>query len=46
MKDDRLGNLGILAMEGFSLPLNVDEICKEFLTKLNRKMCSTSVLYD
>ena len=42
MKDDRLGNLGILAMEGFSLPLNVDEICREFVTKHNRK----NVLYD
>jgi len=46
MKDDILGNLGVLAMQGFSLPLNVDEIYKEFVTKHNRKMCCTSVLYD
>ena len=24
MNDDRLGNLGVLAMQGFRLPLNVD----------------------
>jgi len=46
MNDDRLGNLGVLAMQGFSLPLNVDEICKEFVAKHNRKMCCTSALYD
>ena len=46
MKDDRLSNLRILAMQGFSQPINVDEICKEFVTKHNRKMCCTSVLYD
>ena len=46
MKDDRLGNLGVLAMQGFSLPLKVDKICKEFVTKQNRRMCTTSVLYD
>ena len=27
MKDDRLGNLGVLAIQGFNLPLNVDKIC-------------------
>ena len=32
MKDDRLGNLGVLAMQGFSLPLTIDNICKEFVT--------------
>ena len=42
---NKLGNLGALAMQGFSLPLNVDKICKEFMTKHNR-MCTTSVLYD
>jgi len=25
IRDDRLGNLGVLAMQGFSLSLNVDE---------------------
>ena len=35
MNDDRLGNLGVLAMEGFSLPLkfNVDKICKLNITE-------------
>ena len=46
MSDDRLGNLGVLVMQGFSLLLNVDSICKDFMTKHNRKMCSASVLYD
>lgn len=44
MKDDQLGNLGVLVIQGFSLPLTVDNICKEFMTKHNRKMCSTSVI--
>ena len=43
MTDDKFGNIGVLAMQGFSLPLNVDEICKEFVIKHNRRMCSTSV---
>ena len=35
MKDDRLtmGNLGVLTMQGLSLPPNVDKICKKFVTK-------------
>ena len=33
MNNDRLGNLGVLAMEGFSLPLNVDKICKLNITE-------------
>jgi len=41
---DRLGNLGVLAMQDFSLPLNVDDICKEFVTKHNRK-CAVQVFY-
>ena len=46
MKDDRLHNLGVLAMQGFSSPLNAHKIYKEFVTKCNRRMCTTSVLYD
>ena len=46
MSDERLGNLGVLAMQGFSFPLNVEQIYKEFVIKHNRKMCTTSVLYD
>ena len=46
MSDERLGNLGVLAMQGFSFLLNVEQICKEFVTKDNRKMCTRSVLCD
>ena len=46
MTDERLGNLGVLAMQGFSFQLNVEQICKEFATKHSRKMCTSSVLYD
>ena len=46
MSDDRLGNLRVLTMQGFSFPLNVEQICEEFVTKHNRKLCTTSVLYD
>ena len=46
MSDERLGKLEMLAMQGFSFPLNVEQICKEFVTKHNRQMCTTSALYD
>ena len=41
INDDIPGNLGVLAMQGFNLPLNVDKICKGFVTKHNRKLCTS-----
>ena len=46
MSDERLGNLDMLAMQGFGFPLNIEQICKEFVTKHNRKMCTTSASCD
>ena len=44
MTDDRLGNLGVLALQGFDIQPKVQEICETFKRKY-KKMCSPSVLY-
>jgi len=46
MTDDRLGNLGVLALQGFDIQPSVDQICETFKKKNHRRMCSPSVLYD
>ena len=43
MSDD---SLGVLAMQGFSLSLNMDSTCKDFMPKYDRKMCSVNILND
>ena len=45
MNDERLGKLGVLAMQGFSFPLNVEQICKEFVTKHSRKCVPQVLIY-
>ena len=44
MACDRLGNLGVLALHGFDIPLNVKRICSTFRSKHPRRMCSPLVL--
>ena len=44
-KDDRPGNLGVLAMQGFSLPLNVDKTCKELVINIKEE-CVLQVFYE
>ena len=46
MTDERLGNLGVLALQGFDAQLDIDGICETFKRENHRKMCSSSVLYD
>ena len=45
MTCDRLGNLGVLALHGFGIPLNIRRICSTFRSQHPRRMCSPSVLY-
>ena len=46
MTNERLGNLAVLAFQGFDIQLSVDQICQSFTQKHHRKMCSESILYD
>ena len=46
MTCDRLGNLGVLALHGFDILLNIEKICSTFRIQHPRRMCSPSVLYD
>ena len=46
MTCDRLGNLGILALHGFDILLNIEKICSTFRSLHPRRMCSPSLLYD
>ena len=46
MTDDRLGNLGVLALQGFDTQPSVQQIYETFKKKYSRKMCSPSILYE
>ena len=48
MTNESLGNLAVLAFQGFDIQLHVsvDQICQSFTQKHHRKMCSESILYD
>ena len=45
MSDERLGNLGVLALHGFDFVLDVDTVCTSFKRKNHRRM-SKSLLID
>ena len=45
MANERLGNLAVLAFQGFDIQLSVDQICQSFPQK-HRKMCIESIFYD
>ena len=46
MTCDRLGDLGVLALHGFDILLNIEKICSTFRSQHPRRMCNLSVLYD
>ena len=33
MTGERLGNFGVVALHGFNIPINIDEICETFQVK-------------
>ena len=46
MSDDRLGNLGVLALHSFDFELNTQTICENFIKKHPRKMCKSLLLSE
>ena len=46
MTEERLGNIGVLVVHGFNVPLNIGKICDTFIRRYPRRMSSRSVLFE
>ena len=46
MTEERLGNIGVLAVHGFNVPLNIEKICNTFIRRNPSRMSSRSVLLE
>ena len=46
MTEERLGNLGVLAIHGFNHISETESICKIFIEKNPRRMGNSSILFD
>ena len=46
MSEERLGNIGVLVVHRFNVPLNIEKICDTFIRPNPRRMSSRSVLFE
>ena len=46
MTSDRLGNLGVIEMQGFNYEINIEKCCEQFKLRNPRKMTCDSVLFN
>ena len=46
MAEERLGNIGVLAVHGFNVPLNIEKICDTFIRRNPSRMSSRSVSFE
>ena len=46
MAEERLGNIGALAVHGFNVLLNIEKICDTFIRRNSSRMSSRSVLSE
>ena len=46
MTEERLGNLGVIALHGFTYPIDISKVCTVFMQKHPRRMSNSSVLFS
>ena len=46
MTEERLGNIGVLVVHGFNVPLNIEKICDTFIKRNPSRISSQLVLFE